>query len=144
MGDSGAALQYAARNVFQQELAHSLALADRTVVSDVYRAGRYGEAERLRCRCPRSPGWLPMATAPLSFARRRCYCRGDQPPELRAGDVVAILSNGAFGAIYEKLPAALRPGGLRRGTASQSAGRSKKGAWQTLIHWLFMLAFWAV
>jgi len=28
-------------------------------------------------------------------------------PELVAGDVVAILSNGGFGGIYEKLPAAL-------------------------------------
>ena len=27
--------------------------------------------------------------------------------ELRAGDVVAILSNGGFGGIYEKLPRAL-------------------------------------
>jgi UDP-N-acetylmuramate: L-alanyl-gamma-D-glutamyl-meso-diaminopimelate ligase len=25
-------------------------------------------------------------------------------PELRSGDVVAILSNGGFGGIYEKLP----------------------------------------
>ena len=29
-------------------------------------------------------------------------------PELQAGDVVAILSNGGFGNIYERLPAALR------------------------------------
>jgi UDP-N-acetylmuramate: L-alanyl-gamma-D-glutamyl-meso-diaminopimelate ligase len=28
-------------------------------------------------------------------------------PELREGDVVAILSNGGFGGIYEKLPARL-------------------------------------
>jgi len=28
--------------------------------------------------------------------------------ELRSGDVVAILSNGGFGGIYEKLPARLR------------------------------------
>jgi UDP-N-acetylmuramate: L-alanyl-gamma-D-glutamyl-meso-diaminopimelate ligase len=28
-------------------------------------------------------------------------------PELKSGDVVAILSNGGFGDIYEKLPAAL-------------------------------------
>jgi UDP-N-acetylmuramate: L-alanyl-gamma-D-glutamyl-meso-diaminopimelate ligase len=27
--------------------------------------------------------------------------------ELKAGDVVAILSNGGFGGIYEKLPRAL-------------------------------------
>jgi len=29
-------------------------------------------------------------------------------PELRSGDVVAILSNGGFGGIYEKLPARLQ------------------------------------
>ena len=28
-------------------------------------------------------------------------------PQLKPGDVVAILSNGGFGNIYEKLPAAL-------------------------------------
>jgi UDP-N-acetylmuramate: L-alanyl-gamma-D-glutamyl-meso-diaminopimelate ligase len=29
-------------------------------------------------------------------------------PELRSGDVVAILSNGGFGGIYEKLPERLK------------------------------------
>jgi UDP-N-acetylmuramate: L-alanyl-gamma-D-glutamyl-meso-diaminopimelate ligase len=29
-------------------------------------------------------------------------------PELRRGDIVAILSNGGFAGIYEKLPARLR------------------------------------
>jgi UDP-N-acetylmuramate: L-alanyl-gamma-D-glutamyl-meso-diaminopimelate ligase len=29
-------------------------------------------------------------------------------PELKRGDVVAILSNGGFGGIYEKLPSKLR------------------------------------
>jgi UDP-N-acetylmuramate: L-alanyl-gamma-D-glutamyl-meso-diaminopimelate ligase len=28
-------------------------------------------------------------------------------PRVKAGDVVAILSNGGFGGIYEKLPAAI-------------------------------------
>jgi len=28
-------------------------------------------------------------------------------PKLRPGDIVAILSNGGFGSIYEKLPAAI-------------------------------------
>jgi UDP-N-acetylmuramate: L-alanyl-gamma-D-glutamyl-meso-diaminopimelate ligase len=31
-------------------------------------------------------------------------------PELRSGDVVAILSNGGFGGIYEKLPSAIGVG----------------------------------
>ena len=29
-------------------------------------------------------------------------------PEMRPGDVVAILSNGGFGGIYEKLPQRLK------------------------------------
>jgi UDP-N-acetylmuramate: L-alanyl-gamma-D-glutamyl-meso-diaminopimelate ligase len=29
-------------------------------------------------------------------------------PELKSGDVVALLSNGAFGGIYEKLPQRLK------------------------------------
>ncbi|MBI1740589.1 MAG: UDP-N-acetylmuramate:L-alanyl-gamma-D-glutamyl-meso-diaminopimelate ligase, partial [Candidatus Koribacter versatilis] len=33
-------------------------------------------------------------------------------PELRPGDVVAILSNGGFGGIYEKLPERLRSLGV--------------------------------
>ena len=28
-------------------------------------------------------------------------------PQLRAGDVVAVLSNGGFGGIYDKLPQAI-------------------------------------
>jgi UDP-N-acetylmuramate: L-alanyl-gamma-D-glutamyl-meso-diaminopimelate ligase len=31
-------------------------------------------------------------------------------PQIRAGDVVAILSNGGFGNIYQKLPAAIAAG----------------------------------
>jgi UDP-N-acetylmuramate: L-alanyl-gamma-D-glutamyl-meso-diaminopimelate ligase len=29
-------------------------------------------------------------------------------PEMRSGDVIAILSNGGFGGIYEKLPQKLK------------------------------------
>jgi UDP-N-acetylmuramate: L-alanyl-gamma-D-glutamyl-meso-diaminopimelate ligase len=35
-------------------------------------------------------------------------------PELRAGDVVAILSNGGFDGIYEKLPQRLEQKALVR------------------------------
>ena len=36
-------------------------------------------------------------------------------PELRERDVVAILSNGGFGGIYEKLPQRLRALGVQTG-----------------------------
>jgi UDP-N-acetylmuramate: L-alanyl-gamma-D-glutamyl-meso-diaminopimelate ligase len=41
-------------------------------------------------------------------------------PEMRSGDVVAILSNGGFGGIYEKLPERLRS---LRGQSPVEAGK---------------------
>jgi len=45
--------------------------------------------------------------------------------EMRSGDVVAILSNGGFGGIYEKLPARLRAlaGEAERGNSANAAGK---------------------
>jgi UDP-N-acetylmuramate: L-alanyl-gamma-D-glutamyl-meso-diaminopimelate ligase len=94
-----------ARNIFQQELVRSLALADQIVVAGVYRAARYSDAERLDVARlvsdlqaqGKSARPLPDADAIVAVIAR----------ELRAGDVVAILSNGGFGGIYEKLPARL-------------------------------------
>ena len=43
-------------------------------------------------------------------------------PEMRSGDVVAILSNGGFGGIYEKLPARLKA------LADESASGRSPGA----------------
>jgi UDP-N-acetylmuramate: L-alanyl-gamma-D-glutamyl-meso-diaminopimelate ligase len=42
-------------------------------------------------------------------------------PEMRSGDVVAILSNGGFGGIYEKLPERLKSLG-----ATLSSGTENK------------------
>jgi UDP-N-acetylmuramate: L-alanyl-gamma-D-glutamyl-meso-diaminopimelate ligase len=41
-------------------------------------------------------------------------------PEMRPGDVVAILSNGGFGGIYEKLPQRLRLIAANAAAANQS------------------------
>jgi UDP-N-acetylmuramate: L-alanyl-gamma-D-glutamyl-meso-diaminopimelate ligase len=94
-----------ARNFFQQEITHSLALADQIVIADVFRAERYRDAERLD---------VDAVVAELATQGRRARHLPDADaivaaisPELRNGDLVVILSNGAFGAIYEKLPAAL-------------------------------------
>jgi UDP-N-acetylmuramate: L-alanyl-gamma-D-glutamyl-meso-diaminopimelate ligase len=43
--------------------------------------------------------------------------------EMRSGDVVAILSNGGFGGIYQKLPARLR---ALAGTGANSANAAGK------------------
>jgi hypothetical protein len=49
-------------------------------------------------------------------------------PELRSGEVVAILSNGGFDGIYEKLPARLKElqGSTSAGRAANSLEASAK------------------
>ena len=64
-------------------------------------------------------GWICRNSRPKSsnmaaaarFLPTRTQSFKPSRPELRSGDVVAILSNGGFGGIYEKLPAA--PPGAR-------------------------------
>jgi len=94
------------RNVFQHELVESLSGADEVVLADVFKSGAIPEQERLH----------PEAVvAALNAAGRSARLLGDVEaivesvaPKLRPGDVVAILSNGGFGGIYEKLPAKLK------------------------------------
>jgi UDP-N-acetylmuramate: L-alanyl-gamma-D-glutamyl-meso-diaminopimelate ligase len=94
-----------ARHLFQDELAHSLCIADQVVIAGVYRAAKYSDAERLdvnaviKSVAGSGRGARHLADADAIVA--------GIIHELRSGDVVAILSNGGFGGIYEKLPAAL-------------------------------------
>jgi UDP-N-acetylmuramate: L-alanyl-gamma-D-glutamyl-meso-diaminopimelate ligase len=106
------------RNVFQRELANSLALADEVIVAGVFKSDAIPQAERLdlmalgadveqhgkRARIISSTNGIVQAIA----------------PELRSGDVVAILSNGGFDGIYDKLPAR-----LKELQASMSASRPR-------------------
>jgi UDP-N-acetylmuramate: L-alanyl-gamma-D-glutamyl-meso-diaminopimelate ligase len=79
-----------------------LALADQVVVAGVHRAGRYRDDERLDVNAlvssiraaGRGARHLPDAEAIVAGI----------VPELCSGDVVALLSNGGFGGIYDKLP----------------------------------------
>jgi UDP-N-acetylmuramate: L-alanyl-gamma-D-glutamyl-meso-diaminopimelate ligase len=94
------------RRVLQADLARSLALADEVVVAGVFRADALPENERLE---------LPELAADIQKhgSRARLFADAEEivqaiAPEMRSGDVVAILSNGGFGGIYEKLPARLR------------------------------------
>ncbi len=89
------------RSVFERELIESLALADRVVLAGVYKQEGVPEPERLHPE--RVVAALPHARLlPDADAIVEALA-----PELREGDVVAILSNGGFGGIYEKLPARL-------------------------------------
>jgi len=94
------------RRVLQSDLARSLAQADEVVVAGVFRSEAIPENERLE---------LPLLAAEIAKNGRRARLFTDADsiveniaPELRGGDVIAILSNGGFGGIYEKLPARLR------------------------------------
>ena len=94
------------RNVFQEDLADSLALADRVVIADVFKSEAIPEAERL------DPGAVVTALNGRGTPARQ-LADADAivaavAPELVPGDVVAVLSNGGFGGIYEKLPARLK------------------------------------
>jgi UDP-N-acetylmuramate: L-alanyl-gamma-D-glutamyl-meso-diaminopimelate ligase len=94
------------RRVLQSDLARSLAQADEIIVAGVFRSEAVPENERLE---------LPALAAEIELNGRRARLLADADaivetiaPEMRSGDVVAILSNGGFGGIYEKLPARLR------------------------------------
>ena len=90
------------RRVFQKELADALAIADAAVVAAIFKAEAIPENERLDAqhvvddlKQRGRPAWhLADADAIVSTIA----------PELRPGDVIAILSNGGFGGIYDKLP----------------------------------------
>jgi UDP-N-acetylmuramate: L-alanyl-gamma-D-glutamyl-meso-diaminopimelate ligase len=94
------------RKVLERELVESLEVADRVVLAGVYQQSRIPEDERLH---PED------VVAALNRKGTRAELLEDADaivagiaPELASGDVVAILSNGGFDGIYEKLPAALR------------------------------------
>ena len=93
------------RNIFQNDLAKSLAIADKVVIANVFKSESIPEAER-----------LDVAAVATHIGKLGRHARvladvdsivGITTPEMRSGDVVAILSNGGFGGIYEKLPARL-------------------------------------
>jgi UDP-N-acetylmuramate: L-alanyl-gamma-D-glutamyl-meso-diaminopimelate ligase len=94
------------RNVFQKEIAEALSSADLVAVPALYRPEKVPAAERLDLerlvddiKRAGSSAWHLDSVDDI-VAR---VCEDAQP-----GDLVLILSNGGFGGIYQKLPAALR------------------------------------
>jgi UDP-N-acetylmuramate: L-alanyl-gamma-D-glutamyl-meso-diaminopimelate ligase len=94
------------RNVFQDELAKSLAVADEVVIANVFRSESIPESERLDVNAVAAQlaqnGHHARVLADVESIVQLCA------PEMRPGDVIAILSNGGFGGIYEKLPQRLK------------------------------------
>ncbi|HEX4606514.1 MAG TPA: UDP-N-acetylmuramate:L-alanyl-gamma-D-glutamyl-meso-diaminopimelate ligase [Candidatus Angelobacter sp.] len=97
------------RKVLERELINSLAVADEIVITPIFKPEAVPEHERLTTSAVvngiqdagKSARELADADEIVSTVAR----------EMRSGDVVAILSNGGFGGIYEKLPRRLE--GLR-------------------------------
>ena len=94
------------RNVLQEALGNSLALADEVIVAGVFKSEAIPEAERLDLDAV-------VKQIAKQGKRARIVTEADgivelAAPEMRPGDVVAILSNGGFGGIYEKLPRRLQ------------------------------------
>ena len=94
------------RKVFQEAYVAALGRADRVVVAEVFRKDELAAAERLSeerlvqaLNARRVPAWFHPDTAAIIAQ----VCR-----EARAGDVVAIMSNGGFDNIHDRLLMALR------------------------------------
>jgi UDP-N-acetylmuramate: L-alanyl-gamma-D-glutamyl-meso-diaminopimelate ligase len=94
------------RNVLQDALSRSLALADQVVIAAIFKSEAIAEAERLDLQ-------RVIDEIQKRGKQARIFADADAivnaiAPELRERDVIAILSNGGFGGIYEKLPQRLR------------------------------------
>jgi UDP-N-acetylmuramate: L-alanyl-gamma-D-glutamyl-meso-diaminopimelate ligase len=90
------------RKVLQKDLISSLSIADEVVIASIFRPEAVPENERLTTTSV-------VNGVKKNGKRARELADADAivesvSPELQSGDVVAILSNGGFGGIYEKLP----------------------------------------
>ena len=94
------------RKVLENDLVESLRIADRVILAGVYQQQRIPDAERLH---PEDVvDRLNAAGTPAKLHPGAAEIVESLASELKSGDVVAILSNGGFDGIYEKLPARLR------------------------------------
>ncbi len=93
------------RNVFASALVESLGLADRVVLAAVFKSESIPIAERL------VPEQVAERLVENGVSAMVCLDAdaivASLTEHLKPGDVVAIMSNGGFGGIYEKLPRAL-------------------------------------
>jgi UDP-N-acetylmuramate: L-alanyl-gamma-D-glutamyl-meso-diaminopimelate ligase len=97
------------RNVFEQELVDSLATADEVVLAGVFKSDAIPVGERLEPE--QIVAALQARKIPAVLCADADAIVKEVTPRLKDGDVVAILSNGGFGGIYEKLPRVLREKG---------------------------------
>ncbi len=94
------------RNIFERELVEALGLADEIVLAGVFKQESIPEGERLH------PEAI-LSGLRAAGHRAELHPNADEivtaiAPRLMSGDVVAVLSNGGFDGIYEKLPERLK------------------------------------
>jgi UDP-N-acetylmuramate: L-alanyl-gamma-D-glutamyl-meso-diaminopimelate ligase len=94
------------RNVLQDALAGSLSLADNVIVAATFKSEAIPQNERLDLN--RLVNQIQSRGKPARILADADAIVNTITPDLRPGDVVAVLSNGGFGGIYEKLPERLR------------------------------------
>jgi UDP-N-acetylmuramate: L-alanyl-gamma-D-glutamyl-meso-diaminopimelate ligase len=93
------------RNVFEKDLVESLSLADQVVLAAVFKSESIPAAERL---IPENViAGLRGHGVDADLLADADTIVNALASRLKGGDVVAILSNGGFGGIYDKLPRAL-------------------------------------
>ena len=90
------------RNVFEHELVDSLALAEEVVMAGVFRMESIPAAERLHPEAVVNA--LQQRGVAAELLQNADAIVDAIAPRVRPGDVVAILSNGGFDGIYDKLP----------------------------------------
>ncbi len=94
------------RNLFQEELPSALEGADRVFVAPVYHGEMISDGERLDV--PRLVRELAGRGVRAAAGGGAADIVGTLLPELRAGDVLLIMSNGGFEGIHERFLGALR------------------------------------
>jgi UDP-N-acetylmuramate: L-alanyl-gamma-D-glutamyl-meso-diaminopimelate ligase len=94
------------RKMLAADLVQSLQQADRVMMAGVYQQERIPEDERLHPEDVVKS--LNTAGTPAQVCPNVDGILDAMVPHLQSGDVVAILSNGGFDGIYEKLPVRLR------------------------------------
>jgi UDP-N-acetylmuramate: L-alanyl-gamma-D-glutamyl-meso-diaminopimelate ligase len=93
--------------VFQDDYARAFTTADYVVIASVYDSQKATEKGRVLDTNYLIETIAAQGKPSLGIAGADDIVR-HLAPELRAGDVVAIMSNGGFGGIHDKLLAALR------------------------------------
>jgi len=95
------------RNIFEQEFAEALALADQVVLANVYQPEKVPETERLSVETVAGlinrASAAPKARVIGGAAAIASQLAGDA----ESGDVILVMSNGGFDSVHEKILDAL-------------------------------------